>query len=155
MLTQIRSIVIKKKQIVPNIFTYIVKGEPIPLAKVVDSPGPHVWDTYKQERFHYIQTLKNLHDAYYPGVHFLEGSHNRRQFVDGPIQLEAIFYMKASVGHRAGTQHSIPPPTFSLFNFLDHALQGVVYKKDCIISSVKLKKIYDDNPRTVIKITRL
>lgn len=144
-----------KQRVVPKIFNYLVPGDPIPLAKVVEASGPHVWDTYKQDRFHYIQTIKNLHDAYTPGAHFLEGSINRRQFVDGPIKLEATFYMRASPTHKHGKKHTSPPPTFSLFNFIDHALQGVVYQKDCTISLVKLKKIYDDNPRTEITITRL
>lgn len=141
--------------VMPREFNYVVPGDPVPLAKVTDDNGPKVWDAYKQCKFHYIQTIKNKHDTYFPGAHFLEGAINRRRFVDGPIRLEATFFMRATPAHPAGKLHEIKPPTFSLFNFLDHALQGVVYKKDITISSVKLKKIYDDNPRTVIKITRL
>ena len=139
----------------PTVFKYIIQGDPIPLAKVTDGQGQTLWDAYKEARFHYIQTIKNIHDTYFPGASFLEGSRTRRQFVQGPIRLEAIFYMKATPAHPTGKLHEIAPPTFSLFNFLEHALQGVVYKEDITISSVKLKKIYDDNPRTEIKIIRL
>ena len=143
------------KFVMPTEFNYVVPGDPVPLAKVTDSGGPSIWDTYKTLRFHYIQTIKNIHDTYFPGASFLEGSRTRRQLVPGPIRLEATFYMRATPAHPAGKLHEIAPPTFSLFNFLEHALQGVVYKEDTTISHVKLKKIYDDNPRTVIKITRL
>ena len=139
----------------PTEFDYIVLGDPIPLSKVTESDTQHVWDTYKDARFRYVQTIKNIHDTYFPGASFLEGSRTRRQFVPGPIRLEAVFYMRSTPAHPAGKLHEIAPPTFSLFNFLEHALQGVVYKEDTTISHVKLKKIYDDNPRTVIKITRL
>jgi len=139
----------------PTEFNYTIPGDPIPLAKVTDSKGPEVWSEYKQSRFYYVQTVKNIHDTYFPGASFLEGSRNRRQFVDGPIKLEAIFYMRATPSNPEGKLHETAPPTFSLFNFLDHALQGVVYKEDITISSVDLKKIYDENPRTEIKITKL
>jgi len=152
-------------------FNYIVRGEPMPLAKVTETEGPKVWDAYKAARFKYIQTIKNLHDHYFINCCFEEGSINRRQYVDGPIKLEATFYMKLhelpkrkdeSEEDRKKREekhnkkiHTHAPPIFSLFNFLDHALQGVLYKKDCTIASVKLKKIYDKEPRTEIKITRL
>jgi len=154
-----------------KVFKYTVPGEPMPLAKVTLSEGPKMWDAYKQARFHYIQTIKNLHDKYFLNCTFEEGAINRRQYVDGPIKLEATFYMKLhelpkkkdeSEEDRKKREekhnkkmHTKAPPVFSLFNFLDHALQGVLYKKDCTIANVKLKKIYDKEPRTEIKITRL
>ena len=137
------------------VFTYLVTGEPIPLAKVTETPGPTQWNEYKASRFNYIQTIKNQHDAYFKKCTFEEGAINRRQFVDGPIKLEATFYMKATPTKKAPQPHTTAPPTFSLFNFLDHALQGVIYKKDCTIASVELNKIYDEVPRTEITITRL
>ncbi len=141
--------------IIPTVFNYLVKGDPTPLSKVTDDNGPKFWDTYKQSRLHYIQTIKNKHDTYFSGACFTEGANNPRQFVDGVIKLEATFYMRATPANKPGKMHMKKPPIFSLFNFLDHALQGVVYKKDITISSVKLEKVYDKNPRTVIKITRL
>jgi len=144
----------KKRRPQRKIYRYTILGIPIALAKVTDNTAT-VWDAYKQDRFHYIQTIKNQHDTYYKGASFAEGATEHREFVDGPIKLEAIFYMKTTPRRKAGEQHSTSPPTFSLFNFLDHALQGVVYKYDTVISAVKLNKIYDNRPRTEITITRL
>lgn len=138
-----------------KIFTYIIKGEPIPLAKVIETPSPTQWNEYKQLKFNFIQTIKNQHEKYFKNCCFEEGAINRRQFVGGPIKLEATFYMGAPPPRKTPAPHITAPPTFSLFNFIDHALQGVVYKRDCTIASVKLNKIYDKRPRTEITITRL
>ena len=152
-----------------NVFFYIVAGEPMPLSKVTDETStPTVWDTYKCDRFRYIQHIKNQHEKFFEKCHFLEGARNPRQFVDGPIKLQATFYMTSFVSRSKKKEdsetyegkpplgpHCDSPPIFSLYNFLDHALQGVVYKKDCTISSVEIKKKYSKTPRTEITITRL
>lgn len=141
--------------VMPTEFNYVVLGDPIPLSKVTECSGQSMWDAYKQSRFHYVQTIKNIHDTYFPGASFLEGATRPRQLVEGPLRLDATFYMRSSPAHRSGELHKLEPPIFSLFNFLEHALAGVVYKTDLTLSAVNLMKIYDDNPRTEIKITRL
>ena len=138
-----------------RIFKYHINGEPVPLAKVVETPAPIVWNEYKHYRFTYIQTVKNQHEKYFKKCCFEEGAINPLQFVDGPIKLEATFYMKVHQRSQAGKPHVIAPPTFSLYNFVDHVLQDVIYRKDCTIALVKLQKIYDEVPRTEITITRI
>jgi len=51
--------------------------------------------------------------------------------------------------------HTETPPAYVLYNFVDHTLQGILYKKDVTISIAKMKKLYDTKPRTEITITRL
>jgi hypothetical protein len=155
----------------PNqkIFYYIVSGEPIPLCKVTDEDSvPKVWDAYKDARFKYIQRIKNQHEKYFEKCCFEEGAINRRQFVPGPLKLEATFFMRSYPprlrkkektekyeGEAPTIPHDRAPPIFSLFNFLDRALQGVIYKRDCTLSSVQIRKVYDRKPRTEITITRI
>jgi len=119
----------------PKSFRYTVLGNPLSQSKV-DNTEPRLWDDYKQARFNYIQSLKNQHEK------------KCRQLVDDPIQLEATFYVKPHV-------EFINTPILSLFNFMCKTIQGVICKKNCAISSVRLKKIYDEKPRTEIKIVRL
>lgn len=115
-------------------FEYRVPGDPPSHTKVNDSE-PSFWTAYKQAKFNYIQNLKNQQDC--------------RQLVDGSISLEVTFFVKPTICKK------VDPSMFSLFNFLHQAIHGTICKKNCTISSVQLKKIYDKKPRTEIKIIRL
>lgn len=123
---------------------YIVIGEPIPVTKVQEAEKQGIWTEYKQRRFNYMQSLKNQKERF-----------NYKQFIDKPIKLEIVFFMKATQNHPEKEKHIDLPPIFHLFNFVDYALQGIAYRKDCTISAVTLKKIYDSNPRTEIKVVRM
>ena len=123
----------------PKLFQYTILGQPLSLARVHDD-GPRVWDTYKQSRFNYMQTVKNQHKS--------------QQIIEGPIHLEATFFMRPTIGDPLRNKNGSKLSMLSLFSFMFHAFEGIVYKKDCIISELKLKKIYDKKPRTEIKIMR-
>lgn len=63
--------------------------------------------------------------------------------------------MRKEVSQKNEALHISAPAGHILYNFVDHTLQGVLYKKDITITSAKFEKLYSDNPRTEIKITRL
>jgi len=111
-------------------YIYTIQGEPPAYAKVVDTE-PRIWDHYKQAKFNYLQTLRN--------------QHNCRQFVDGPIKIEATFFTKPS-------NHS---KMINMFCFLNQAIRGIICRKDCEVKGVNLKQVSDYKPRTEIKIMRL
>jgi len=111
-------------------FEFEVYGDPIAAKKVTET-APTIWCEYKQARFNFMQHIKNQFDC--------------RQPVDGPIQIETIYYVLPSCTQK----------TINLFNFTYHSLKGVIFKNNCTISEIKLKKIKDKRPRTRIKIKRL
>jgi Holliday junction resolvase RusA-like endonuclease len=120
---------------------YVVPGDPISLVTVTECESPQIWSDFKQRKFNYRQSLKN--------------QHNYRQFIDSPIKLDVTFYIQSTYKHPKKEIHSQLPPIVHLFNFVNGALQGIAYRKDCAISKVTLKKVYDSNPRTEITVTRL
>lgn len=127
------------------IYNYVITGEPISLARVTDTESPRMWDDYKQRKFNYEQSLRIKHDE--------------KPLIDGPIELTIYFYMTTYPAHKRDVlikkQHTIQPSIFSLFNFCEHSLLGILFKKDCQIVKTTLTKVYDDNPRTEIKIKRV
>jgi len=128
-----------------QVFKYVVKGEPIPLARVTEVETPRIWDDYKQKKFNYEQALRNQHDE--------------KPFIDGPIELTIYFYMTVYPAHKHDElikkEHAIQPSIFSLFNFCEHSLLGIIFKKECQIVKTTMKKVYDDRPRTEIRIKRV
>jgi len=128
-----------------QVFRYVVEGEPIPLARVTESETPRIWDEYKHKKFNYEQALRN--------------QHNDKPFITGPIDLTITFYMTIYPAYKHDElikkQHTIQPSIFSLFNFCEHSLLGILFKKECQIVKTTLNKIYDDRPRTEIKIKRV
>lgn len=125
----------------PKSFSFTVPGAPIPI-RFVNSPNePRIWDAYKQVKFNRQMELKNQYDRQPP--------------LSGPLHLEATFYIKNTVKHKANTPHAQSPPIFKLLNFLDNILIGTLYKKDCTVVSINIKKLYDNTPRTEITLTRL
>lgn len=123
-----------------KIYKYTIPGDPIAETKVVNSESPRIWDSYKQRRFNYKQHLKN--------------QHNNKPLFYGPIIIEATFYFKPP-HHIRPILHDDRPSMHGLYNFLDKALQGVVYNQDCQIYETLLKKIFSDDPRTEIIIKRI
>jgi len=124
-----------------KICEFTVYGEPIQCSNTDTLDCPRIWDQSKHTRFNYKQTIKN--------------QYNSQQIVDGPIEIIATFFMKKHHQQQPEVNHIYTPSLFKLFNFVNRTCAGVVYKKDCIISALTLKKIYDKEPRTEIKIVRL
>lgn len=128
-----------------KVYKYTIVGEPIPLVKVTGTETPRVWDEYKQKRFNYEQTLRNQHD--------------NQPFLEGPLSIDITFHMRIYPAHKhdelVNKGHAILPSILSLFNFCERSLLGIILKRECHIVKAKINKVYDDNPRTEIKIKRV
>jgi len=76
------------------------------------------------------------------------------------ISLSITFYMpiptSLSIKRQKkliGSPHIKRPDVDNFLKFIFDTLNGVVWKDDCLIYSIVANKIYDENPRTIIKIT--
>ena len=124
--------------------TYTVLGNPIGLFKVNDEAStPGIWNDYKQARCIYVISLEKQHDDL--------------PLFYGAIKVEAKFFMQlSSYKNNAPTlkdPHIKAPALLNLFNFINNACVGTIYKKACIITAIEITKQYDKNPRTEITIT--
>lgn len=129
-------------------YTFTIPGNPIPLARARINPKAFfgkttrsMWDPQKELKLVTAITLQNQFENIIPFV--------------GPVHIDAIFYMPISKSkskkHRqeiVGKMHPTKPDISNLLKFIEDAATGLLYKDDCIISSVNIKKIYDLNPRT-------
>jgi len=127
-----------------QILTYNIPGDPISVLRVENADNPRIWDDYKHQRFCFEQRLRNLRDE--------------APLIKEPIEVEITFYidshMKTPTSNKKPTHHQTLPTLLSLFNFVDNAMIGIVYKNDRIIYSSKLTKKYSNEPRTEITIKR-
>lgn len=54
-----------------------------------------------------------------------------------------------------GTAHAIRPDLDNIVKFLLDVCNGIIYRDDSLISSMSVKKVYSENPRTEFTITEL
>ena len=123
---------------------YVILGKPIPLARARHSNG-HVYDS---------QTHEKLRAGLY-----LQNQHGNKPMFEGPIHFEIIFYFEPTKRKRLimhGIPHIFKPDTSNLVKFYEDVATGILYKDDCIISSITARKLYDKGEaRTEIIITEL
>ncbi len=125
---------------------YIIEGDPIPLARARHGRGK-TWDSQKKEKL-YIQLL-------------LERIHGNRPLYQGPLYLEMFFYMEIpkTSSQRAltmeNTWHYFRPDASNLLKFIEDVATGILYKDDCLISSITCHKKYSQKPRTEFTIKEL
>ena len=87
--------------------------------------------------------------------------------ISAPISLEVVFYMGRPKNHyksgknsemlkdTAPEYHSGRPDLDNMVKFVQDSLNTIYYKDDALISQITAKKIYSENPRTEITITKL
>ena len=124
--------------------SYLISGHPLGLFKVKEAASPGIWNDYRQARSVYAISLEKQHDD--------------KPLFHGGVAVEITFFMQLYPSYKKnapslGEPHIKRPALFNLFNFIDHVCEGTVYKKSCTITSIKIKKLYDKNPRTEIIIT--
>jgi len=127
--------------------TYIIKGDPIPLARVRHVRN-RIYDPQKELKA--IATID------------LERQHDQAPLLLGPLHLNVIFYMKppesCSAKKRAALfnqPHIFKPDLDNLIKFICDISSGVIYHDDCAIFSITSKKIYDSNSRTEFSFTSI
>jgi Holliday junction resolvase RusA-like endonuclease len=136
-------------------YTFTIPGNPIPLARARintkafwDSNKKRMWDPQKELKLVTAITLQNQYEKIDP--------------FSGPVHIDVIFYMpipqsKSKIKQKEldGAYHCSRPDVSNLLKFIEDASQGVLYQDDCIIASVNIKKVYDQQPRTVFTIESL
>lgn len=118
---------------------YIIPGKPVPWAR--PCPGKNgMFDTQKK--------VKDLYRAYM-----------RNQCESGPLSgaliMDVTFYMSIprtiSFKKRdalSGTPHSIKPDASNLLKFVEDCANMLLYADDAQLATIRVKKIWDENPRT-------
>jgi Holliday junction resolvase RusA-like endonuclease len=126
-----------------SFYTYIIEGDPIPLARARHGVG-RTWDPQKHQK--YIIGLQ------------LQSQHPLKRLFVGPIHLDICFFLpmaKRSKKEIINTFHFFKPDLSNLIKFIEDIGSGILYKDDCLIASMSATKKYSDNPRTKFTISEL
>jgi len=118
---------------------FVIDGDPIPLARPRFAKN-HVYDSQSNEKFGTSLEIQAQHVS-------------KEQF-NGPLHIDFLFYMKIPKvsmkrsNSMKGKPHISRPDVDNLVKFYCDCMIDVLFKDDCIISSLSAKKIYDMKPRT-------
>lgn len=125
---------------------YIVNGDPIPLARARfgSSKGvKRVWDSQKQLKLVAQLSLKE--------------QHGNEPLLKGPLLLDVTFVMEIprswsqkKKDEQVGKYHSFKPDASNLLKFIEDIATGIIYHDDALIAHVIAKKVYGDQPRTIM-----
>jgi len=126
-------------------YQYVLFGDPIPLARARYT-GRRVWDSQKE-----IKLVSALN---------LKQQHGKRRLLFGPLHFDVTFYMKMPEDPRKrkkydGNYHFFRPDIDNMLKMLLDVANSVLYRDDCIVCSINARKIYDETPRTEIKIREM
>lgn len=128
-------------------YTYVLAGDPTPLFRA--KPVYNKRKMYDSQRAQKLVTGINL-----------SNQHNDRPILDGPISLEAVFYMpipKSRAKEEAfllGRHHFMRPDLSNLLKYIEDAANTILYRDDCLIAKVTMEKVYGE-PRTEFTIEKL
>lgn len=129
--------------------TYIIMGDPTPLARGRYGRQGKVYDPQKHAKLLFGLKLKEQHG-------------NDDYFV-GPLHMDILMYMPLPESwsrnkklKMRGTVHIKKPDLSNLLKFAEDCGNTILYEDDAIIYSGTQKKLYDDGngPRTIITITQ-
>lgn len=127
-----------------DVRTYVIPGNPVPLARPRISRYNTLWDDQKAAKLAAGMVVRN--------------QHNDSPYFNGPIELKMVFYLplpKVERKKHPKLYHIFRPDLDNLIKFVCDIATDVLYQDDCIISSIEAKKVYDKNPRTVFTIIKL
>jgi len=89
---------------------------------------------------------------------YLNQQHNEEPFFDKPIHMDVTFYMpipKPIKERPNSIHHSITPSLDCLYKFFIDAIKDIIIADTRVICSLSIKKVYDKEPRTELKITEV
>ena len=125
---------------------YILMGNPIPWKRPARASN-HFYDAQKHEKM----LIKNEIEMQHDGIRKYEG----------PIKFEIVFYFNPpplsakNLEKKLKSPHFVRPDIDNLCKWILDAATGILFKDDCIISSLHAEKKYDITPRTVFTVTEL
>lgn len=128
--------------------TYVLNFDPVPWARPAGIK--HRYDANKKHKDSIRLILKEQHGYNSPLFH-------------GPLCMDVVFYLKIPVSwssskkmHSVGVYHTSRPDLDNLVKLvLDACSNDILFADDCLVSSLVVKKLYDDNPRTEITVSTL
>lgn len=124
---------------------YVVKGNPVALARTRIITENKCWDSQKQIKLSYGLQIQN--------------QHSNRPLYAGPLRLNVVFFMPIAPSSRRknlhGSFHYFRPDLDNCIKFLADVCTGILYHEDSLICSVAALKVYDNDPRTEFYITEL
>lgn len=117
---------------------YILEGDPVAWARAGRSKN-RFYDTQKQLKLVMGIAIRN--------------QHNDRPFYEGPLILEATFYMPipkrvSKPDTWEGKPTNIRPDLSNLIKLLEDTCTNILYHDDCIIQKIIADRVYSVNPRT-------
>jgi len=123
-----------------RISKYIIKHNPIPLARPRFTVNRHVWDSQKLLKI----TIAGL----------LEEQHANTPLFEGALHADIIFYMplpkcsKKTAERLEGSHNCGKTDLDNLCKFIFDVANGLLYKDDSQVASICCKKLYGNEPRT-------
>lgn len=122
--------------------TYVIPGNPIPLARPRFS-GKIVFDSQKKEKIWAYNVLKLLHGT--------------DKMLEGALCLNIQFYMRIpkSLKKNIPLCPTTKPDLDNMIKFYSDIANGVLYEDDKQITHIIAAKFYDNNPRTEIRINTI
>jgi Holliday junction resolvase RusA-like endonuclease len=128
-----------------NSKTYYLNDNPIPLARHRSTRSNHMYDPQVNAKLIHSITLRN--------------QHNNLPLFQGPLKLEATFFMPIPVSRKKQDlnqkPHSFKPDLDNLVKFLCDVSNGILYKDDCQIYSISAIKQYALEPKTIFTLTEI
>lgn len=126
---------------VPRSMTFIVPGDPVPLARA--RIGKHsIYDSQKHEKF--VASMQLTHQM---------AGH---QMLSGPLVMEVTFYMPVDKAkRRLGQPHYFKPDLDNLIKYINDISNRIIFNDDCTIYKITATKLYDEKPRTVFVISEV
>lgn len=123
---------------------YILYGDPIPLARARHGQR-RTWDSQKS-----LKLIKGID---------LRNQHDNAPLFAGPLKLDITFFFaipKSRKKHNLIGCHYLNVPDLSnLIKWVEDVGSGIIYPDDRTIVEIISRKLYDNEPRTEIKITEL
>lgn len=123
---------------------YVIKGDPTPLARP-RFRNSTVYDKQKE-----IKLIAGIH---------LRAQHNERPLLEGPLHLDATFFMKMPIKARpkkmSDRPHIARPDLDNLIKYILDVCNKVVLRDDCCVCSITARKCYSSEPRSEFSFTTI
>lgn len=122
-------------------YTYTLVGDPVPLARARYG-NKRVYDSQKNERL-------------VAGIN-IQNQHNNRPLLVGPIRLTAEFHFEPPRSNKKlrdtmlACFHQFAPDLSNCLKWIEDIASGIVYKDDCLIADIHVRKLYSEEPKTII-----
>ena len=125
---------------------YVIPGDPIPLQR----PRHHINRVYDAQKNQKLVIGINLRNQ-----------HGDRPLLQGPLLLNAIFYMPVAKTREKqkpqllGTPHYFKADLSNLLKMLEDCANKILYDDDSQIASIITKKVYGEPARTEFTLKRI